>query len=135
MFGGRCAYCGTFLDGKWHLDHVEPVERESKPVKNANGIGYETTKAGFTMFRATGKLRKPENDTIANLFPSCVRCNRLKSNANVEAFRDMLVYFAASIPHIPTYTHVHHLMRFGKLTIDPTPVVFWFERYREQARA
>jgi hypothetical protein len=41
---------------------------------------------------------------------------------------------ANSIPTIKTYSHVHHLMRFRKLTIDPTPVVFWFERYKQDQK-
>jgi len=44
----------------------------------------------------------------------------------------MLGYFARSIPEIPGYSHVRHLMRFGKLTIDPTPIVFWFEKWRAE---
>lgn len=132
MFGGFCAYCGCLLDGKWHADHKEPVERITEPVKLAGGFGYETTKEGFTKFRATGESRNPHNDTKDNLVPSCVKCNILKSNSNVEGFRSMLVHFANSIPRIEGYSHVHHLMRFGKLSIDKTPVMFWFEKYNAQ---
>ena len=132
-FGGFCAYCGIALDGKWHADHVEPVERVTAPVPKSSGHGYEMTKAGFTKFRATGKLRNPQNHRQANYFPACVSCNILKSNANVEGFRTMLSYFAESIPTIRTYSHVHHLMRFGKLTIDTSPVVFWFEKWQTES--
>jgi 5-methylcytosine-specific restriction endonuclease McrA len=132
MFGGRCAYCGENLADKWHADHVEPIERETEFVLSVTGYGYETTSAGYTKSRATGRLRKPQNERIDNLFPACVRCNILKSNADVEGFRTMLTYFAESIPRIAGYSHVHHLMRFGKITIDPTPVIFWFEKYRAQ---
>ena len=129
-FGGRCAYCGCELTGKWHADHVEPVRRDWEYVKDEDG-NY-VTKNGITQTRATGKLYEPQNDTEQNLFPACVRCNILKSCANLEGFRSMLVYFAHSIPTIQTYSHVHHLMRFGKLTIDTTPVVFWFEKYQQE---
>lgn len=129
MFGGRCAYCGQELIDKWHADHVEPVRRQTEYVHG------EVTKAGYTKTRATGKLYSPENDNKDNLYPACVRCNILKADTNVEGFRSILTYFANSIPTISTYTHVHHLMRFGKLSIDTTLVVFWFEKYRaEQAR-
>ena len=123
MFGGRCAYCGCELGAKWHADHVEPVRRETVPVHG------EVTALGYTKFKATGKLYSPENNRDGNFFPACVRCNILKSDTNVEGFRSMLSYFARSIPTIRTYSHVHHLMRFGKLKIDSTPVVFWFEQY------
>jgi len=132
MFGGRCAYCGCELSGKWHADHAEPIERITEPVRLASGHGYETTSAGFTKYRPTGKCRNPQNDSNGNLFPACVRCNILKANANVEGFRSMLTYFAQSIPRIAGYSHVHHLMRFGKLSINTDPVVFWFEKYNAQ---
>lgn len=116
MFGGRCAYCGCELAGKWHVDHVEAVQRDG------NWIHGKWT--------LSGKLRSPENDREDNLFPSCVKCNILKSNGNIENLRSTLNYFAHSIPTIRTYSHVHHLMRFGKLHIEVEPVVFWFEKYR-----
>jgi 5-methylcytosine-specific restriction endonuclease McrA len=124
MFGGRCAYCGIELNGKWHVDHVEAVRRETEYVHG------QLTALGYTKTRATGKLYKPENDRFENLFPACVKCNILKSESNIEQFRQTLSYFCESIPRIATYSHVHHLMRFGKLTIDKEPVVFWFEKYR-----
>ena len=131
-FGGRCAYCGCELNVKWHADHVNPVERETKPVKIPNGE-YAVTAAGFTKFRATGKMRRADNERLDNLFPACVKCNILKSCTDVEGFRKMLAYFAESVPRIAGYSHVHHLMRFGKLSIDPTPVLFWFERYQQES--
>jgi 5-methylcytosine-specific restriction endonuclease McrA len=134
MFGGRCAYCGCELSNKWHVDHIEPLGRKTAPVMNASGYGYQTTKAGFTKYRSTGKARNPHNDMIANCFPACIKCNILKADTNVEGFRRILTYFAESIPRIANYSHVHHLMRFGKLTINPTPVVFWFEQYRAGER-
>jgi len=128
MFGGRCAYCGILLDGKWHKDHVEPVRRETVFVPGA------LTKFGYSKTRATGKLYAPQNHRPDNFFPACVRCNLLKSDTNVEGFRSMLAYFARSIPTIANYSHVHHLMRFGKLAIDATPVVFWFEKFRAESQ-
>lgn len=115
MFGGKCAYCGRELSGKWHVDHVEPVSRNGHWVRGK--------------WIQDGTVRKPENHREDNLWPACVKCNILKSDANIERFRTNLSYFAKSIPTIRTYSHVHHLMRFEKLTIDQTPVVFWFEKY------
>jgi hypothetical protein len=118
MFGGKCAYCGCELSGKWHVDHCDPVERESKWDEKSRSL------------KQTGKMLSPHNDRLDNLFPACIKCNILKGNARIESFRGMFAYMVCSIPKIRTYSHVHHLMRFGKLHIDSTPVVFWFETYR-----
>jgi 5-methylcytosine-specific restriction endonuclease McrA len=29
-YSGKCAYCGTGLEKGWHVDHIEPVVRDSK---------------------------------------------------------------------------------------------------------
>jgi hypothetical protein len=124
MFGGRCAYCGCELNGKWHVDHVEAVHRIGSYEKAEPGDRFSRLE-----YKMRGKRLHPENDHKDNLFPACIRCNILKSATNVEGFRSMLTYFAHSIPTIRTYSHVHHLMRFGKLHIDASPVEFWFEKY------
>lgn len=120
MFGGRCAYCGIVLSDNWHADHVEPVCRDGNFVDGR--------------WKTNGRLRKPENHRSDNYFPSCVPCNILKSNGSVEDLRRALAYFARSIPAIRTYSHVRHLMRFGKLHIEASPVIFWFEKWRKDAR-
>lgn len=124
MFGGKCAYCGIDLPGKWHADHVEAVVRIPGFVREGfrDIIPEKAVKA---------RLLYPLNDHKDNLFPACVRCNILKAAANIEGFRSMLTYFAHSIPKISNYSHVHHLMRFGKLSIDVEPVVFWFETFTQ----
>jgi hypothetical protein len=128
MFGGRCAWCGEELGERWHVDHVEAVRRETLYLNSR----YKDGRYLPPSVVRTNRLGRPENDRRDNLFPACVRCNVLKGAAGIEEFRAMFAYFAASIPTIRTYSHVHHLMRFGKLTIDTTPVVFWFERCRER---
>lgn len=122
MFGGRCSYCGSLLEGKWHVDHMLPVERETVFTKGINKVGYSKT-------RVTGKMRNPHNDILENCAPACIKCNILKSNSTPEQFRSTLTYFAHSIPRIRTYSHVHHLMRFQRLTISMDPIVFWYETY------
>jgi hypothetical protein len=126
-YGGHCAYCGSELPAKWHADHADPVRRDGSFVRDPKAAGRS-----LRVWKKNGRLRDPHNDCRNNLMPSCIRCNILKSSASVEGFRSMLTYFAHSIPSIPTYSHVHHLMRFGKLSIDATPVVFWFERYADK---
>lgn len=127
MFGGKCAYCGVGLDGKWHVDHCEAVGRIYE-YRNGTYEGGKYTPA--TMVK-TNRMNHRVNDRKDNLFPACIRCNILKSDANIEGFRSILTYFAHSIPRIAGYSHVHHLMRFEKLHIDTTPVVFWFEKFNE----
>jgi hypothetical protein len=130
MFGGRCAYCGVELPARgWHVDHAEPIKRQGsyEQIRAKNSIGPYAFK-----WRPNGKMDNRGADCKGNLVPACVKCNVLKSSANIEGFRNMLNYFANSIPQIANYSHVNHLMRFGKLTIDPTPVVFWFEQYAQQ---
>lgn len=56
-FEGRCAYCGGVLGERWHADHIEHVERE---LKHVPGRG----------FIATGKMHRPERDTLENLTSS-----------------------------------------------------------------
>ena len=125
MFGGRCAYCGCELGMRWHADHVEAVVRDWDYAPHP-------TLPGFSIAKQNGKLIHPENDRLENLWPACVKCNILKGRATIEGFRKGLAYFASSIPTIHSYSHVHHLMRFGKLTIDTTPIVFWFEKWRQE---
>lgn len=121
-FGGKCAYCGVELQEKgWHADHVKAVVRDG-------GWGY-CPRSGGVKWITTGELLNPENDHYENLFPSCAKCNILKASGTPEDLRKALSYFAESIPRIQNYSHVHHLMRFQKLSIDTTPVVFWFETF------
>lgn len=124
MFGGFCAYCGIALTGKWHADHVEAVVRI--PGSKDEGVPW----LGIPDVIVKPRMLRPHNDHKDNFFPACVRCNILKAAANVEGFRSMLAYFAQSIPKLAGYSHVHHLMRFGKLSIDAEPVVFYFEKYQ-----
>ncbi len=126
MFGGKCAYCGCDLPEKWHADHVEAIERGGGWVRVPNEkapMGYDYK------YEGNGTLGKPQNDVFDNIFPACIKCNILKGMSNVEQFRSSLSYMAYNIPRIKTYSHVHHLIRFGKLSIDTSPVVFWFEEY------
>lgn len=129
MFGGHCAYCGVELTGKWHADHVEAVVRIPGSIQK----GCEAL--GITDVVTKPYMLYPQHDHAENFFPACVRCNILKAASNVEGFRSMLAYFAHSIPRISGYSHVHHLMRFGKLSIDTEPVVFWFEAYTAQQKS
>lgn len=108
LFGGRCAYCGVTLGKVWHADHVEAVYR------------------GYTL---GGKGHKhPERDTIANLFPACAPCNLDKSVWSVEKWRVRLQEKLAVLKaHSNPYRHA---LRFGLVTENQEPVVFWFEKMK-----
>ena len=122
MFGGRCAYCGCELTGKWHLDHVEPVNRKLK---------YGTDKKGTFRAIATGELWSPENDRPDNLFPSCAPCNIDKGANTLEGWRAYLNerILEGLRRNSSTFRHAE---RFGRISITPGPLVFWFETYREK---
>jgi hypothetical protein len=133
MFGGRYAYCGCELSTKWHIDHREPVVRKTEWIikrRTVHGM-YGTYEQEYRECIQTGDVYFPENDRLDNMVPACHKCNILKSSGGVEDLRAALAYFCRSIPEIKTYSHVHHLMRFGKLSIDSSPVVFWFEQYKQ----
>jgi hypothetical protein len=120
MFGGFCAYCGVLLDGKWHVDHVEAVQRQTRYQR---GDGERPGR-----YVSTGKLWAPENDRSNNLFPACVPCNISKGPVSLEVWREWLQH-GAVISQRDNYSAFRHAERFGRIIINPEPLVFWFERY------
>lgn len=120
MFGGRCAYCGCELNGKWHADHVEPVIREFRFAKD---------KRGHTVTVSTGKVYCPENNRNDNLFPACGPCNIDKGSTSLENWRSYLHYRIVERLRENSSTF-RHAERFGVVSINRAPLVFWFEKYR-----
>jgi 5-methylcytosine-specific restriction endonuclease McrA len=117
-FGGLCAYCGQPLGDLWHADHFEPVERKLEHVR---GKG----------FVPTGELYHPQNDTVANLMPSCPPCNIDKHAMSLENWRVKLSRALEVLANNqPTYRHAR---RFGLLIETPKPVVFYFEKFAKEA--
>lgn len=105
-FGGRCAYCGSVLGGKWHADHLEAVKR--------NG---------------DGTCLNPENDVYENLMPACTACNHNKRSMSLEAWRDLLAHYRdVQVPR--DCSQIRHLMRFGLVEFIQKPVVFYFEQVK-----
>lgn len=105
-FGGKCAYCGTTLGKKWHVDHVKPVYR---------GGGKD------------GGMWKPELDRQENKYPACIQCNIFKSVFSIEELRHeigMQVERARK-----SSVNFRTAERFGQITVTQTPIVFWFEQY------
>lgn len=127
-FGGRCAYCGEPLGDKWHGDHVIAVKR---------GGHWERRKSDvfpyYTMvYVQDGTMRKPEHDSLENMYPACIPCNMSKGDQNLEHWRKKLQEGAmAARRDCPIYKHA---VRFGLIVEIPRRVEFWFERYTPRKR-
>jgi hypothetical protein len=122
MFGGKCAYCGHDLGKRWHADHIAPVQRKTKYVRDANG--NLIVKNGRLQQKFVG-FWSPENDREDNYYPACAPCNIDKSCLDLESWRRILedkinIALRASSP-------LRHALRFGMLQITEKPVVFYFE--------
>lgn len=124
MFGGKCAYCGSTLGDKWHVDHVEPVRRQSGDIKRQSDGTYKVV--------TTAKMSRPENHNDGNLFPACVSCNIHKSASTVEGFRRVLRRHIESLNEATNYSIYRHAKRFGLVTETEAPIIFWFETYSKE---
>lgn len=89
---GKCIYCGCDLEfNNFHIEHKIPKS----------------------------KLRKNKNN-IENLFPTCVDCNLLKGDLDLEDFRkkiENLMFFDTKCRTIKKYYNV-----------EPKKIKFYFER-------
>lgn len=129
MFGGKCAYCGVELPEKgWHADHVEPVVR-------SHAFGeWSESEDGHMRYRSYGEGKKkikrldnPKADRRDNLWPSCRACNINKSSTSIKAWRKFLIEGPESLA---SYNgRFKHMLRFGIVTVNPEPLLFWFEKY------
>jgi hypothetical protein len=119
MFGGRCAYCGCELPEKgWHVDHVEPVIRQSHWVLGKDGVGR---------FQQTGKLWNPAGERDGNYFPSCAKCNIEKRDSSIETFRRGL---ERKIETLRDYSAAfRHAERYGMVTVVKERITFYFETW------
>lgn len=125
MFGGKCAYCGCDLPDKgWHADHIKPVDRELKWDRDP--------KTGYGRMVATGKLGYPENGHIGNIYPACAPCNIDKGPNSLEGWRKWIGERIVDGLRRNSSTF-RHAERFGRVKIEPGPLVFWLERFGEMA--
>lgn len=119
MFDGRCAYCGEPLPDRWHVDHIEPVNRAVIPVQTPQGWRLRS-----------GPMLNPERDTITNYMPACPPCNVSKHSMNLEQWRRWLAGHLESLnKHTPVYRMVK---RYGLIQETGAPVTFYFERAAHQ---
>lgn len=108
---GFCWYCGSHLGDRWHADHMDAIYRESdwiegKPVPN-------------------GKCWKEHLHTIDNLVPACVPCNLFKGVFSIEEFRKEIEAQVKRARN--TSVNFRTAERFGLITAQEKPVLFWFE--------
>lgn len=105
-FGGRCAYCGSELLGRFHADHVDAVYRDKREISG---------------------MQKPENDVHEKLYPACAPCNLFKSVFSIEQFRHEISMQADRADRFS----VNHrtAKRFGLIEVKSNPIVFWFEKF------
>jgi 5-methylcytosine-specific restriction endonuclease McrA len=111
-YGGRCAYCGTEITVKqMQMDHFKPIYRnwgDTHPLPEHAGT-----------------------DTIDNLMPACAPCNRWKSTMPLEDFRAELV---AQVERLRRDSAAFRMAeRHGLVVPTGNPVVFWFEKFENQA--
>lgn len=123
-FGGRCAYCGCELAVKgWHADHVEAVFRVLEQDMKAK-------EKGLFKLKATGEVFNKSADCLDNLNPACAPCNLLKTTYSLEMFRKQI---ALQVERgRKSSVNFRTAERFGLIELVEKPIVFWFERYRQQ---
>jgi hypothetical protein len=116
-FGGRCAYCGQPLGDKWHADHIEPIVRNDW-FKRA---GFSTPPRGPDF---------PHRDTLENMNPACPPCNIDKHSMSLESWRGMIERSNEVLARdVSTFRRA---VRYGLVTVQPKPVVFYFETLQSE---
>jgi 5-methylcytosine-specific restriction endonuclease McrA len=100
-YGGRCAYCGTLLGEKWHVDHLKAVHRD-------NGVH-----------------QRPD-ETIENLMPSCPPCNIYKATYSIEDFRANIERLTDVVKR--SNGAYRHALRYDLIKETNNKVVFYFEK-------
>lgn len=113
-YGGRCAYCGSELQNRWHADHLEPVERKLKYIPGKGVV-------------CTGEMHNPKADSIENMMPSCPSCNIDKHSLPLESWRRQ-VQDSCNILTRNTTTY-RRARRFGLVEETGVQIEFYFEKF------
>ncbi len=116
-FGGRCAYCGNPLGEKWHADHIEHVERELQRVPGRGLV-------------ATGRMHRPERDTLENMNPACPPCNIDKHSMSLEDWRGIIERSNQVLQRDVSTSR--RAVRYGLVHLMDKPVLFYFEQLAQQ---
>jgi len=127
-YNGRCAYCGEKLGDRWCVDHIKPVERYTKRVKDEHGDFVRDKKGNY---KVENLIRYPENNTFENLTPACRSCNIQKNSYSLEHFRENIENYVRSLNRDSVQYKV--AKRYGLVQETGFKVVFFFEK-TEQAK-
>lgn len=108
-YGGRCAYCGQEIDLKdMQVDHVIPQRAATCYGSYAT---YEQVHCE------------------QNYMPSCRSCNNYKGGNRLETFRKSIEDQVKVLRRDrPTFRLAE---RFGLIECKPKPVVFYFEKFKQ----
>lgn len=118
-YGGKCAYCGCDLPDKWHADHIVPVIRDIEIVKKGKYWAKQSTNTHSNLHL----------EVIENLTPSCPECNIHKAQGTVEQFRHKI---SEKIQQLTKYSKdFRFATKFNQLQLTPSPIVFYFERFKK----
>jgi len=105
--GGVCWYCGEGLQSAWHTDHFLPLGRNPDRT-----------------------ISNPENDNFDNLVPACPGCNIMKSDMDIDDFRQLIGIFTKRLNRdISIYRHAR---KYGLVRETDEEVVFWFENNKDK---
>lgn len=115
-YGGRCAYCGCKLEERWHVDELLPVRRNMRWNKDKSEYVWD------------GTYEHPERLNIKNQMPSCPSCNINKHSLSLEGFRELIAGFMKHLNEVNTQYKI--AKRYGLVTENIKPVVFYFEKVR-----
>jgi hypothetical protein len=113
-YGGRCAYCGSELQNRWHADHLEPVVRKLKHIPGKGVV-------------ALGEMWNPNADKIENIMPACPACNIDKHSYPLEFWREQ-IQDSCNILTRNTTTY-RRARRFGLVEETGVQIEFYFEKF------
>ena len=111
---GRCAYCGSELNGKFQVDHVISQRNFEHRIKNQ-----------FRVPEFLKHLTLVDVNHIDNLLPACASCNNYKSTHDLEGFRKEL---GLLIERLNKTSSIYRIAkRFGSIKEMDQPIRFYFE--------
>lgn len=113
-FGGKCAYCGCELNGKFQIDHLISKEWFKVEIRDKHSVPE-------FLFHLT------ENDVnhIDNLMPACCSCNNYKHSFTLNVFREQIGLLVQRLNS--TFTQYKIAKRYGLVSENIKPIKFYFE--------
>ena len=102
-FGECCAYCGEKLPHSgWHVNYIDPLLSHSVQA---------------------------DTDILlsANIVPACRECALLKGTNSLEVFRNQVIKQTERAQR--SSVNFRNAIRFGLISKNQFPVIFWFEKY------